>query len=71
MNTKTETRSEIDRIKAIQTIRNNKDLLSLMADFKRVNFVGSYIMQYQIETEEELASVWLSQLEEQIFRSNK
>ena len=38
-----------------------------MAEFKRANFVGSYIMEHQIETEEELAAVWLSQLEAQLF----
>jgi hypothetical protein len=58
------------RLKAVQTLRNNPDLLLLMAEFKRANFVGSYIMQYQIETEEELAAVWLSQMEAQLFRSN-
>lgn len=58
------------RLKAVQTLRNNPDLLLLMAEFKRANFVGSYIMQYQIEDEEELAAVWLSQMEEQLFRSN-
>ena len=41
-----------------------------MAEFKRANFVGSYIIDHQIETEEELAAVWLSQLEAQLFRSN-
>lgn len=58
------------RLKAVQTLRNNPDLLMLMAEFKRDNFVGSYIMEHQIETEEELAAVWLSQLEAQLFRSN-
>jgi hypothetical protein len=58
------------RLKAVQTLRNNPDLLLLMAEFKRANFVGSYIMQYQIETEEELAAVWLSQMEAQLFRTN-
>ena len=58
------------RLKAIQTLKKNKDLLLLMAEFKRANFVGSYIMEHQIETEEELAAVWLSQLEAQLFRSN-
>ncbi len=58
------------RLKAVQTLRNNPDLLLLMAEFKRANFVGSYIMQYQIEDEEELAAVWLSQMEAQLFRSN-
>ena len=58
------------RLKAVQTLRNNPDLLLLMAEFKKANFVGSYIMQYQIETEEELAAVWLSQMEAQLFRSN-
>ena len=58
------------RFKAVQTLRNNPDLLLLMAEFKKANFVGSYIMQYQIETEEELAAVWLSQMEAQLFRSN-
>lgn len=58
------------RLKAVQTLRSNPDLLMLMAEFKRANFVGSYIMEHQIETEEELASVWLSQLEAQLFRSN-
>ena len=58
------------RLKAIQTLKNNQDLLLLMAEFKRANFVSSYIMEYQIETEEELAAVWLSQLEEQLFQSN-
>ena len=58
------------RLKAVQTLRSNPDLLLLMAEFKRANFVGSYIMEHQIETEEELASVWLSQLEAQLFRSN-
>ena len=58
------------RLKAVQTLKNNPDLLLLMAEFKRANFVGSYIMEHQIETEEELAAVWLSQLEAQLFRSN-
>ncbi len=58
------------RLKAVQTLRNNPDLLLLMAEFKRANFVGSYIMQYQIEDEEELAAIWLSQMEAQMFRSN-
>lgn len=58
------------RLKAIQMLKNNPDLLLLMAEFKRANFVGSYIMQYQIEDEEELAAVWLSQMEAQLFRSN-
>lgn len=58
------------RLKAVQMLRNNPDLLMLMAEFKRENFVGSYIMQYQVEDEEELAAVWLSQMEEQLFRSN-
>lgn len=58
------------RLKAVQALRNNPDLLLLMAEFKRANFVGSYIMEYQIETEEELAAVWLSQMESQLFRSN-
>ena len=58
------------RLKAVQTLKNNPDLLLLMAEFKRANFVGSYIMQYQIEDEEELAAVWLSQMEAQLFRSN-
>ena len=58
------------RLKAVQTLKNNPDLLLLMAEFKRTNFVGSYIMEHQIETEEELAAVWLSQLEAQLFRSN-
>jgi len=58
------------RLKAVQTLRSNPDLLMLMAEFKRANFVGSYIMEHQIETEEELAAVWLSQLEAQLFRSN-
>ena len=58
------------RLKAVQTLKNNPDLLLLMAEFKRANFVGSYIMGHQIETEEELAAVWLSQLEAQLFRSN-
>lgn len=58
------------RLKAVQTLRNNPDLLILMAEFKRAKFVGSYIMEYQIETEEELASVWLSQMEAQLFRTN-
>lgn len=58
------------RLKAVQTLKNNPDLLLLMAEFKRANFVSSYIMQYQIEDEEELAAVWLSQMEAQLFRSN-
>jgi hypothetical protein len=58
------------RLKAVQTLRSNPDLLLLMAEFKRANFVGSYIIHYQIETEEELAAVWLSQMEAQLFRSN-
>jgi len=58
------------RLKAIQTLRNSPDLLLLMAEFKRANFVGSYIIKHQIESEEELAAVWLSQLEAQLFRSN-
>lgn len=58
------------RLKAVQILKNNPDLLLLMAEFKRANFVGSYIMEHQIETEEELAAVWLSQLEAQLFRSN-
>jgi hypothetical protein len=58
------------RLKAIQTLKNSPDLLLLMAEFKRANFVGSYIMEHQIESEEELAAVWLSQLESQLFRSN-
>lgn len=58
------------RLKAVQTLKNNPDLLLLMAEFKRANFVGSYIIEYQIENEEELAAVWLSQMEEKIFRSN-
>jgi len=58
------------RLKAVQTLKNNPDLLLLMAEFKRANFVGSYIMEHQIETEEELAAVWLSQLEARLFQSN-
>lgn len=58
------------RLKAVQTLKNSPDLLLLMAEFKRANFVGSYIMEHQIESEEELAAVWLSQLEAQLFRSN-
>lgn len=58
------------RLKAVQTLRSNPDLLLLMAEFKRANFVGSYIIHYQIKTEEELAAVWLSQMEAQLFRSN-
>lgn len=58
------------RLKAVQTLKNNPDLLLLMAEFKRANFVSSYIMEHQIESEEELAAVWLSQLEAQLFRSN-
>ena len=58
------------RLRAVQTLRNNPYLLLLMAEFKRANFAGSYIMQYQIETEEELASAWLSQMEAQLFKSN-
>lgn len=57
------------RLKAVQTLKNNPDLLLLMAKFKRANFVGSYIMEHQIETEEELAAVWLSQLEARLFQS--
>lgn len=57
------------RLKAVQTLKNNPDLLLLMAKFKRANFVGSYIIEHQIETEEELAAVWLSQLEARLFQS--
>lgn len=62
--------NEMRRLRAIQTLKNNTELLTLMADFKRANFVGSYIVANQIESEEELASVWLSELEKQLFRSN-
>jgi len=58
------------RLKAVQTLKNSPDLLLLMAEFKRANFVGSYIVEHQIESEEELAAVWLSELEAQLFRSN-
>jgi hypothetical protein len=62
--------SVMHRLKAVQTLKNSPYLLLLMAEFKRANFVGSYIMEHQIESEEELAAVWLSQLEAQLFRSN-
>lgn len=37
------------RLKEVQTLKNNPDLLLLMAEFKRANFVGSYIMEHRLK----------------------
>ena len=58
------------RLKAIQAMRNDKEMVQLLAEFKRVPFNGSYIMQHQIETEEEWAAHWLKRMEDILFASN-
>jgi hypothetical protein len=59
--------NRMNRLKAVQNIKNNPYLLSLMAEFKKVSFTGSYILNHQIENEEELALIWLSEIENQLF----
>lgn len=59
----------IQRLKAIQTVLADKELIKLMADFKRQKFAGITIVENQIEDEEELASFYLRQLEKQIFKT--
>lgn len=59
----------IQRLKAIQDILKNKEMIKLMADFKRQKFAGRTIIENQIEDEEELAEYYLRELEKQIFKS--
>ncbi len=61
----------LKRLKAVQTVLADKELIKLMADFKREKFAGITIVENQIEDEEELASYYLRQLEKQIFKSDK
>jgi hypothetical protein len=63
--------SQIDRLRAIQTIKSDPIMKSILAEFRRTAFTGSYIQRHQIEDEDELAAVWLNELEDQIFEQNK
>ncbi|QMW05378.1 hypothetical protein [Spirosoma foliorum] len=58
----------IKRLQAIQSLKKNPAFISLMAEFKRTEFTGSYIMATQSENEEELAANWLSDQEKTIFQ---
>lgn len=61
---------EILKLQAIEQIKANPEIIKIMADFKRVDFVGSYIMAGQIESEEELAHYWLNDIKQTIYRKH-
>ena len=61
--------SVMRRLKAIQKMKSDKEMVQLLAEFKKLPMVPSIIMQYQIETEEEWAAHWLQQMEVMLFAS--
>lgn len=54
--------SYLNRSEAIKMIKNNPELIKLMAEFKRSRINETYILIKEIENEEELALHWLSEL---------
>lgn len=51
----------VARLRAIQEIKKNPEMIKLMADFKRYDIYGLTLADNQIENEEELAHYFLKE----------
>lgn len=68
--TKDKEMEKLKRLKAIQALLANEEMIKLMTDFRCEKFAGVTIVENQIENDEELAVYYLRQLEKSIFNSN-
>jgi hypothetical protein len=56
----------IARLRAIQELKKNPEMIKLIAEFKRAKLNGTIVQQYQLESEEEAAMWWLNEEDKRI-----
>ena len=60
----------IRKLMAVQQALRSTEIIKLLAEFRNAKFASYTIQQKQIENEEELATYWLKELEQQIFKDH-